>query len=1052
MNKSNINSLISDFKCPGCKYRGAPFWAWNGKLEPDELRRQIRLMHEMGMGGFFMHARVGLETAYLSDDWFDCVKACIDEAEKLDMQAWLYDEDRFPSGAAGGLVTAAPQYRSRRVVMYELDAAAVGRFKPSGELLAIFAGQVIGCKLKAVRRLEGLKSKLHSGETMLYFQVETQPCSSWYNGQTYLDTLNPEAVRQFIEVTHEEYRKRIGDKFGKRVPGIFTDEPNFGEICSKVADNAWSNPWTGKLAEVFHSRYGYDLIEHLPELFYDVDGTALSRARLNYLDCITFLFVDSFSRQIGEWCGKNDMQFTGHALWEDTLSRQTYFSGSVMRFYEYMQAPGVDLVTEHRRIYDTVKQMTSVAHQFDRRWRITESYGCTGWDFPFSGHKALCDWQAALGINMRCQHLAWYTMAAEAKRDYPAAIFYQSPWYREYRHVEDYFARINYVMDHGREVRDLLVIHPVESTWTMIRKDWMTDKSVFANDKKLIRLRDCLLSAGLDFDYGEEELMSRHASIAGEKGCPVLQIAKASYKAVVVPEMVTIRASTVKLLREFAEHGGNVVFVGKPAAYVDGLPSADVAKLASACSTVKKEGQALVAAVETIVRRIKIADAGGNNIASTLYLLRQDDQAEYLFLCNSGHDDKEINDKNGMEDLTRVCDRQRSCPQVTISVKTDKKGAVLEFDPETGKIYQADAEKTANGWNITTSLPALGSRMFVVNAAAAGKYPRRAQLKTVRKQTPFIADWKYRLNEDNVVVFDHFRAKTGNGKTGVSEYFCRLDDRLRHQIGCDPRGGAMVQPWVKQRDSGKTIHLVVTAEFYCDALPSGPVYLGIEFSELYRIKINGVYLAMDSECGWWCDRSLRKLPVNTAMLRRGYNEIVMECDYNGQHPGLEMIYLLGDFGTKIKGSSTTITAPLKQLKIGDWCKQGLSFYSGSVIYSAMVKISLKKDERLFVTIPKYGGACLRILINSVQAGLIAWPPQELDITGFVTNDKFELGIEVISSRRNSHGPFHCKSKWPAWTGPVEFKQYDVANYQLVPCGLLESPVLEIRKTIGGQTI
>ena len=91
-----------------------------------------------------------------------------------------------------------------------------------------------------------------------------------------------------------------------------------------------------------------------------------------------------------------------------------------MRFYEHMQAPGMDLLTERWRIYDTAKQVSSVARQFGRKWRLTETYGCTGWDFPFAGHKALGDWQTALGINLRCQHLYWYTMKGEAKRDYPA--------------------------------------------------------------------------------------------------------------------------------------------------------------------------------------------------------------------------------------------------------------------------------------------------------------------------------------------------------------------------------------------------------------------------------------------------------------------------------------------------------------------------------------------------------------------------------------------------------------------------------------------------------
>ncbi|HCL04124.1 MAG TPA: hypothetical protein DHW61_17230, partial [Lachnoclostridium phytofermentans] len=78
------------------KYKSIPFWSWNDKLQPEELRAQIREMKDVGMGGFFMHARGGLKTPYMEDEWFDCVEACIDEAKKLDMNAWCYDENGWP--------------------------------------------------------------------------------------------------------------------------------------------------------------------------------------------------------------------------------------------------------------------------------------------------------------------------------------------------------------------------------------------------------------------------------------------------------------------------------------------------------------------------------------------------------------------------------------------------------------------------------------------------------------------------------------------------------------------------------------------------------------------------------------------------------------------------------------------------------------------------------------------------------------------------------------------------------------------------------------------
>jgi hypothetical protein len=324
------------------------------------------------------------------------------------------------------------------------------------------------------------------------------------------------------------------------------------------------------------------------ETVFDVEGKTMTPARYHFHDCLTHLFVDAFSRQIGEWCARHKLMFTGHVLAEDTLTSQTEYIGDSMRFYEFMQAPGMDLLTEHWRVYDTAKQVSSAAHQFGRTWRLTETYGCTGWDFPLEGHKALGDWQMALGINLRCQHLALYTMAGEAKRDYPASISYQSPWWDVYAKVEDYFARVNVAMTRGTEVRDLLVIHPMENMWLLHRKAWAKDPNVKTLDALLPRVRDMLLQQHMDFDYGCEDIMARHGRITlGVQG-PELQIGRATYRAVLVPPLTTIRRSTLKLLRQFREAGGMVVFAGKPAGYVEAVLSDEPANLASGFLSLKR--------------------------------------------------------------------------------------------------------------------------------------------------------------------------------------------------------------------------------------------------------------------------------------------------------------------------------------------------------------------------------------------------------------------------------------------------------------------------------
>ncbi|HUU92701.1 MAG TPA: glycosyl hydrolase [Phycisphaerae bacterium] len=1041
--------FLDEFHTPPSPYRGAPFWAWNGRLEPAELRRQIRVMHRMGLGGFFMHSRVGLATPYLADEWFECVGACIDEAEKLDMQAWLYDEDRWPSGAAGGLVTRNPRFRQRAVVMRRLTRPRDLTW--DRDVLAAFTARVRGNAATGVKRLaRGRRpGRLAQGDSILVFRVEVSQPSSWYNGQTYLDTLSHEAVREFIRVTHKAYEKRCGGALGRRVPGIFTDEPNHGRRMSGDVSPALggaaggiSAPWTQKLPQVFRKRYRYDVVARLPEVFLDVDGRPFTPARLDYHDCVTHLFVDAFARQIGEWCDRTGMQHTGHVLCEETLASQTSVVGAGMRFYEHMQAPGIDILTEYQREYDTAKQVSSVARQFGRTWRLTETYGCTGWDFPFAGHKAVGDWQAALGINLRCPHLAWYTMEGQAKRDYPASILDQSPWWEVYEKVEDYFARVHVAMTRGREVRDLLVIRPIESMWALCRAGWQNDPAVAAYDQAAIDLRDTLLGANIDFDYGDEDILARHGKVGRSGGAATLKVAGAAYKAAVVPPMLTIGKTTLALLERFRKAGGTVVFAGAPAAHVDGKPASGAEELASACTRTSARGARLVKAVEPTCRRVSIADAAGNELRPALHLLREDRDAFYLFVCNTGHD--YTRGLKGVRDRG-VRLRTVDLPDVRVSGPADCRGQPLELDTETGKVFAADARRRGSGWEVRTSLAPLGSRVFVFPKSASRKVPpRRRKMKTVRKQTLAGARWNIALSEENNLVLDRPRFRIDGGRPRAADDVLEADHAVRDALGIPRRGGQMVQPWMRPpADPGKHVAVTLNYTFDVRAIPSGALFLALEQPHRYRVAVNGLPVNTDADAGWWVDRSLRRLPVDPAVLRLGTNDITLACDYDADHPGLEIIYLLGAFGTKVQGTRVTMTRPPAALAIGNWVKQGLAFYGGSVTYRRTIRPRRRGVQRVFVCVPEYRGVGVRILVDGQPAGVIAWQPNEIDITDFLGAGTAELGIQVLGHRRNSHGPLHQKATHPRWTGPDRYG-VEQAEYNLVPCGLMAPPQLVVR--------
>jgi hypothetical protein len=1058
-----VKKIEKQLDNPGCEFRGKPFWAWNGKLETEELRRQIRVMHHMGLGGFFMHSRPGLQTPYLGDEWFECIGACIDEAKKLGMEAWLYDEDFCPSGYAGGLATKDPKYRMRQLKLEVLSSAKM--FKWDSSIIAAFTATIDKRNASNVQQIrKNVKPKLKKGYKILVFRIKITGDSGGDNifgpcGLPYLDTLNPRAVKKFIEITHARYLKQYGKEFGKTVPGIFTDEPYFGEVFTAHNDPDDPDgitlsqdagdpkiPWTEKLPEIFKRRYGYDLTERLVELFYNVDGQRVMQSKHNFFDCLTYMFVEAFAKQIGNWCEKTGLMFTGHILMESLLSHQAHVIGGAMRFYEYMQAPGMDLLLEYDREFDTAIQVASAARQFGKKWRLTETYGCTGWQFSFESHKAISDWQVALGINLRCQHLSFYTMQGESKRDYPASISYQSPWWEIYSKVEDYFARIHTVMTKGTETRDLLVVSPVESTWAMMAPGWLDDDVIRKADRNFVKVRDSLLAENIGFDYGDEDILARHAKIIRKSGRVFFKVGKALYTTILLPPMITVRSSTLKLLAEFREAGGKIVFAGKPPKYVDSILSKQAVDISKLCGKAAASGGGLAEAVENC-RRVSIMDGSGNQISAAMHLLREDKDSYYLFVCNYGLDlskSKLVWHKHKIPcgETHLVADRNYQCNDVRIKLQIESKEAI-EIDCNEGKLYKAVAKSKSGQLEIRTSLEKCGSRLFVIPKKAKNiKLKPRFNGKKISSKRLNFPSWDVSLSETNNLVLDRPAYRIDGEKWFRPDEILRVDTVIRNKLGIKCRGWEMPQPWTLKYDKNlKSVNVELLYNFEVKDVPSTELSIALENPHLYRIFINDCELSPDACNGWWVDKSLMKIPFSPCLLKTGQNIIRLVCDYDQRHLGFEIVYLLGDFGVRTSNQNISMVKPVSKLKIGDWTKQGLAFYSGSVNYWADVNMpkSKKQGRRIFVKLTKYDGVAVRIWLNGHIAGIIGWAPLEIDITDYVSRGKNKLGIEIFSHRANSHGPLHVDRKETLkgnGIGPFTYRTTGkkwLESYQLIPC-------------------
>lgn len=995
------------FENPAGEYRGRPFWAWNGKLTEEELLRQIDIFGQMGFSGFFMHSRTGLETEYLGEEWFRLINRCADYAAEKGMEAWLYDEDRWPSGSAGGMVTKTEEYRASFLEMREYTAQEWADYPGTEKDVVSFAIVFEEGDMWKVRPLK-LKELPEKEETAVVFGIIRAECSDNYNEFTYVDTMSRPAVEQYIRLTHERYTRECGTRLGESIPGIFTDEPHRGPLFSVFSGGKETAvPYTPDLFAEFKKRFGYDLKERLPELFFRYTGEELSAASRDYIELCQELFLENFAQPIQNWCHENKLLFTGHVLHEDSLTAQTVMQGSLMRFYEYMDYPGVDVLTEKNDSWWIVKQIASVARQLDKKWVLSELYGCTGWQMDLEDYKQVGDWQALFGINLRCPHLSWYTMKGEAKRDYPASIFFQSAWYPEYRNLEDYFSRINVLMADADPVCGVLVINPIESVWARSRSGAFRGlESVREGINRLEeRYRDTfriLTDNHIDFDYGEEDILARHGSVRDGLLC----VGKCAYHTVLVAGMETMRTTTWELLEEYREQGGRLVFAGEAPGYVDVKPSEKVRELARRAQQIPFEEEKIVDSCLA-----QQAELTGKNASRVAVQMRKSGQETFIFLLNM--------------------DRDRAAGKITLSLEGD--GYPELWDAKSGKIYACGYRKKEGRMEIPLTFAA-GEEKLLVITDQYRVYPE-PEKHSWEKISCLPEEYDYQLSEDNICVLDMVQVTLEDGIRLPCREVLKADRELRDILGIPWRGGEMLQPWYEEKKNGIPAEplSVITMEyrFETEDIPRKCSLALEDLEHVTGIALGETEVPVKAE-GKWLDTCFDRIILPSGCIHEGVNVLRITYAYY-KTCGIEAVYLLGDFGVRLDGGKkrAVLTTLPKKLKAGDITTQGLPFYSGRIRYFLP-----DLEKGLYkIRVAGTNAACVRVIGR--EDALIMQAPYEA-----VSEDP--QAIELVFGRRNTFGPLH---QWPAVDaayGPGNFVTEGRAfrdSYVLIKQGLLKEPVI-----------
>ncbi len=992
---ARVKRLFAD---PPREYSSAPFWVWNDFLTQEQVVGTLRDLADQNIKQVFVHPRPGLMTPYLGDEWFRLWEVALREAERLDMDLWIYDENSYPSGFAGGLVPEAmPESRGRGLILREEKQPT--RLGP--DVIAVFHLTDAGHEDVTQQARRG--APLPEGR-YLVASVQRAGNSPWFGGRCYVDLLYPGVTEKFLRVTLGPYERHFGRQFGRRIPGAFTDEPQLRP--------AGGLPWTDDFPEHFERRWGYGLLQHLPCLEREVGDW--KRVRHNYFQTLLDLFIERWARPYYEYCEQRRLEFTGH-YWEHEWPGCLLVPDN-MALYAWQQRPGIDtLMNEysadpHAQFGNVraVKELASVANQLGRPRTLCEAYGAGGWDLRFEDMKRIGDWLYVLGVNTLNQHLSYVTIRGMRKRDHPPSFSYHEPWWDAYGVSATYFARLSVALSHGAQINPVLVLEPTTSAW-MYQTQTANTPRLGEIGQAFQHLVTELEKAQIEYDLGCEDIIVRHGSVSGSE----LAVGQRRYSTVVLPPFTeNLNAQTAVLLAELLKRGGTVLCCDEPPMRLDGVLSDWGARTARGSGWKRIDAAAVPAKLRELVDDGFVVRPEPGEAGLVFHHRRQLDDGQLVFLVNT------------------------SIESSASGVVQARAGGVERWDLETGQVYAHPFDAAAEGAIETRfELPSSGSLLLFFSEERRDPMPvRRERVSRIAADGPP----QVRRHGLNVLVLDYVDVAAG-GERREATYVLRAADFAFKKNGLDRN------PWdgaVQFRDEliSKTFPddsgFAATYRFTVRERVPAPLYIVVERADLYTITCNGRPVAPDAGA-WWLDRSFGKIDI-TAAAQVGENEVRLEAAPFTAYHELESAYVLGDFALEATEQGFVIVPP-RDPGLEPWSQQGHPFYAAGVGYVQSFRIT-NPTRQYRVALPSWYGSVAKVFVNGESAGFITCPPWECDVTDWIRAGTSEIEVVVIGTLKNTLGPHHgdppLGRAWPGMfhqapePGPPPGQDYASVGYGL----------------------
>lgn len=1017
-----MNEMIRNFSAPSSAYRPAPLWVWNDEMTEEQIDFQLEELHAHGFGGAFVHPRPGLVTEYLSDRWFAMWGHALEKSKALGMKLYIYDENSYPSGFAGGHVSGICPEAISVIMRYRVVD------KPEhawGARVAVFAAEEQDGRLVNAKNLAGIPESewpKYGSRYLVVTQEQTGP-SGWMAGFAYVDLLRPQVTKAFLETTHEQYFKHFGADFGTNVPALFTDEPSLSQCGGGAL------PFSYWLAHEFKKRCGYDLLKNLPCVYENIEGDCFDyppeKVRFDYFDTLHELWTRNALEVTGKWCEEHNINWTGHYLEHQWPFVNGNVSPAMQSNYEYHQWPAIDmLLSTYLRdrpthsLTHTIRELKSASNQFGKERTLCELYGAGGWDSTFEDYKRMADWVLVNGVNFINQHLTYSTIMGARKHDHPQSFDWRESWWNEYTGMNDYIGRVSYMLTRGKMEQRILVLNPALTGYTVEQTKASGD--MFGNGNLncisnpdmtgFLTLTQTLTDLQWDYDLGDEYTLARHACVKDG----ALEVVRQRYRCVIVSgDMQNMLSSTAELLKACEQAGVKVIALGTPGPLVDGLAAPETYAALASGWTQTDLAQLDTLLGEWLPRRISASvpfPAGFDHMRRKL-----EDGSEVWFFVNHAMEPYSAELRlHGRS--ARVMNLFTG--EVSPAVFTERDGALI----------------------VPVELARNQSLMLLVSDEA-GESTQPVQKIAGQALALHLRDIVQESENCFPISYADYAEEKG-------AYVKTLCDRIFRERGFDGN------PWdnkvqfrrnIMDRDGDYDERSGFTAAYHfqvAEGFVPARMEAVAEHPEYCRLRVNGTDVAW-KEGEWWLDHHFGVADI-ARYVRSGENTVEVVVDVFHVLMELETIYIKGDFSLEAQGDRWVVT-PAHALTLGSWREQGLPFYPWAVRYVYSVTLDDAPQQALFA--PEVSGQAFSLTVNGQDAGLLyADGRRPADLAPWLHAGENTVELRVCGSQKNLLGPHFTRARGTAWPGM--WRAYPAhtpapEQFDLLDFGLHTQPVLTV---------